>query len=723
MKIFKMTFLIFVMILFFTENIYANTYQCKMEQLLDKTSLKYNLYFEETGVEGIDNFLNLYSSKKEVYTYIYDWLKKQPKTLLTCQNDYECDQKAKKLAEYATFTVTRGEKFDNFSLLLSQSANLVGDMMWNQAKDAYKISANTFLKPYAQTLEYLTNYVDYELSALNAYSENDTKENEIKKILMSLIPTLTNYIKDPFSFDNLSKMSEDIEKAANLFQGDAVASYAGMSKDLFKLLDDVQYYSLYQNAIDELKKGDSCIDTKWFTKREINYLANIPAYTMENIVLDTISVLKDISGFFKIKKLTENVDVITSNYDGVSWFKSEQRTQKSRILTFAGLVKNKLDYSDDDLRKFIKSINGIDLEKFTNALFYKNTDYINTFLANYNKNKTYFQNFYKKDVFDTRDNMLIGSAIKRYFLPSDFSVSETVMPVDTVWYENKAYINRIPLSLVVNKNGTERRDLASKVRFNISLWGNSTKSQNLYIDGMGFYEGSGSFVFNLKDAFHVEGTNLYYYKYFITDENSRPVYVYTKIPGQFGFGIRGNEFNYRNGKIYMRDNYGILLFKYDKQKAKFFKVINKYYPKWNGYVENKYLNITGLLKRISIKDFKDARDLFIEETVDKKYINLNANSVIQDLNNKLNEISKSSNYVPLWYAYEYFYSVNRVIQHKKINTTILKRLEDEKYRSKYFKMIRKYYPKILNQKNGYLRVHFALKAFYNTLYMRKGDEK
>ena len=719
MKIVRQILLVMIGVLIVEGSLSARTYSCKMEELLNRTSLKYNLYIEDSGVQNIDNFLQLYNSKQKVYNKIYNYLKsrKDIKTLLTCRSNNECDMKAKALAMYATFSVTTNEKWNDIWFMIGQSALLIGDSLWDSAKNAYKISANTFLEPYKNVLDYLINFTDYNIQVNLSYINQKDKIN-ISKILQNLIPTYSDFVKDPFNYDNISKIADDVSKIATIFKADKLKNITTLAKDIASLKNEMQYMNLYNEAITELKNGNSCIRAKWFSSFEINYLEDIPEFEMEKIALNITDIVKDITDILKLDKLSGKIELLSSMYKGVSFIAASQRTELNNILTFGGLVENKLKYTNDDLKSLIEKLNGINIYKFEHAIKYKDTKYITTFLNNYNKNLKYFKNYYKNEAINPQQNYLISMVLKATVFDDHDSAIDGKHFIEQKRYiyvdnDEQYFTEYVPINAVLY---SKPKDKIERI-FKISIWGKQGKTQNFTIDSNGFYENSGYFLFKRINAFNVPNTNIYYYKYMIYDENNNPIYIFAN-----NGVLRGDKFTYNNGKFYIDGNYGIMLFNYDKKRASFKKIVHKYYaPYFENYAINNYYNIAGLVKNITIGEFKNLRKMFNNYIIDKKSMNINALKNISELNDKLNTISTESNYVPLWYAYAYFYSVDRILHNKKINEKVLNEVLKNNHR--YISLVRKHMIDIINQQVGYLRVHTTLKAFNNLIKGLKNETK
>jgi len=709
MRVVRQMFLLLVGVLVFGGSLSAKVYSCKMEELLDRTSLKYNIYIEDSGVQGIDNFLQLYNSKQNVYNKIYNYIlsRKDKKTLLSCNNDNECDLKARALAIYATFTVTLSEKWDNKWFMVAQSAYGAGDMLWSETKNAYKISANTFLAPYKDVLDYLINYTDYGVQVgLSTIAQKD--KNSIGKLLQNLIPSYSKFIKDPSDSGNISIIADDVSKILAILQANGLKNLSTLVKDTASLKSELEYIELYNEAITKFEEGKSCVKKDFFTHRELNYLLDIPEFDTQKILLNVTDIVKDIADILKLDKLSGQIELLSSMYKGVSFVSASKRTELGNILTFGGLVNNKLKYTNDDLSKLIKQVNGIDIYKFLNAIMHKKTAYIDTFLANYNHNLNYFKNYYTNEVVNPQQNYLISIALKSTL----FNYADPEQDIE-YYIENKRYTyvdsdekyftNSIPLNATLySSKGYENK------LFKISIWGQNDKTQNLNIYSNGLIDSS-QFLFKKTDAFHIPDTNIYYYKYMIYDKNANPVYTFAS-----NGSLRGDKFTYQNGKIYINGNYGVMFFKFDKKRALFKRIVYKYYyPNFNYYVMNKYFNIAGLLKNISIVEFKNLNKIFDSYILDKKSMNINAFKEISNLNDKLNTMSNDSSYIPLWYAYAYFYSLDRILHNKSINEKVIQ--EVLKDNPKYISLVRKHIPDIINQQIGYLRIHSTLKAFNNLM--------
>lgn len=719
MKFIRQVLLVMIGVLIIGEGLSARVYSCKMEELLDKTSLKYNLYFETSGVKGINNFLQLYQSNIKVYNKIYNYLKtrKDIKELLTCSNTKQCDAIAKTLAKYATYTITFKEKENLIWFMIGQSSLGAGNMMWSEAKNAYKISANTFLEPYKNILDYLINFTDYNIQVDTSYINQKNKDT-ISKLLQNLLPTYSEFVKNPYNYDNISEIADDVSKIAAILQLNKSKNYLTLTKDIASLKNEIQYANLYAKGTKNLIDGNSCIKIGWFTNDEIDYLNNIPAVETQKILFTITDVIKDIADILHLEKLSGIIETLSSAYKGVSFTSAAQRTDLGNILTFGGLINNKLKYNNKDLKELINQLSELNIYKFIDAIYYRKTKYIVKFLNNYNKNLNYFKNDYTNEVLKPQQNNLISIALRATIFNNTNPGIDSRYFIEQKRYtyvdSNKRYFpNYIPFNATLYTNQENKINKLLK----ISVWGRQGKTQNFDIDSNGFYQNAGEFLFNKNNAFHVPNTNIYYYKYMTYDENNNPIYIFAN-----NRILRGNKFTYNNGKFYIGGNYGVMFFIYDKTRASFKKIIHKYYaPYFENYAINHYYNAAGLLKNITIADFQKLRKIFNNYILNKKFMNLNAFKSISNLNVKLDVMSKENNYIPLSYAYAYFYSIDRILYNKEISSRVLS--EVLKNNPQYISLVRKHMVNIINQQVGYLRVHSTLKAFNSILKGLKNETK
>ena len=648
--------------------IQANNFQCKTEEFLYNTKLAYNDTADKLIDDyGLTNFMDIYKIRQKVYKKILSSIKSDPnyKTILTCNNEIECNEKAKKLAKYLTFQVSIEEKWKNLSYMSSEIGKMEFAVFWRQLKNAWKFSLNTFLSKYSEGLQYLTNYVDYQIDFDIAFS-NSNEAKTINKTLTSLIPHLSDLIKKN-DIDSFSKVSEDIEKISNLLGLEKTESLASFSKDLTKLKSILDYLKLYYEMQEEVKEGKNCIDLHWFTYRELDYVNGIDkSLLLSDLTEVDIDLIKDISKIldkfhYKHNKIDKVVDIFNSMFNGFSLILSSRETELQDIRIFAGLTKKKLEYNTKEMNKFIinSSSNRINLRTFEQKLIYSyqtgdssDKNFIESFIKNYNTNTKYFKKYYKNEILKPEEHMLMSIPLMSYFgsYKKEPFFIEKNKAVDILYFE-KVYKNRIPL------NG----DLIGQcTNPKIYIFGRNNIYYTYNIDKYGFFENPGDqFQFKLSEAYPTKYKDIYYYKYAINCDEDKKIPIFVKLSGD-KYSFRANSLIYgkQDNSIILNDNWGILLFKFDKYKYGVLKMAKKFNI-FRNFIVNKHNGKISFFSFIRKNEFINLINILKDEILNKKYINLNASKYIDIIDKKLN-LTKSE-YIDNKYLLAYAYVISKIL--------------------------------------------------------------
>jgi len=701
----KMLF-IFIGVLVFSKVVEAEIYECKTKEFLKNVSLKYSL--NTSGVEGINNFLDIYESRKKIYNKFLSFINnlENKKTFLSCSDEIDCNYKASMLAREATFAITWKEKFKNSDIIFKHAALQVGSTLWDSAKVAYVISESTFLARYAKKINYAMNTVQ----SLIIKNNNLIKNDDFVKAIKVLISSIKKLINRPLDLHNVSKRIKELREAVNLLRikNYRYNSYAKVnSTDITKLLKAVdslisklELIKLYYEAVEEYHKKQSCIDFSMFTMKEKIFLDNIgKKYTPEEISYDLDNIIqriiKMLSG--KIKDTAKYMNMFSKTSEHLSWDMNEKEVYISDILTVSNLIKKKETYNDAQLLEFLESVNKLNIMNFINAIIIKDHEKISDYLDYYNKSLEYVfkEGLNETELLNPTINHIIGIAI--YKKANYYCIEENTDPVDLIWEDEKKY-EAGSTFLKIKINSTSKSKNKSYI---LNIWGKDGNSTKLLIDSNGKVI-NGNFVFKKNKAFRVGNTNIYYYKYSIFNGYD-PIYVYSKYKSP-----RGDKFTYdrETGRFYIDNNFGVVTFKYDGENEKVHRLIDKNLKSLNSIypLHYKYNTVPALVDRISIGEF-----LKIGSVLQTK-LNISSKYIMQ-LNKKLYKLREESDFVPLWYGYVYFYVMQRIINKEEISEQTFKNLIDNN--EKYIKILKKRIHTLpLRQSSGtFLRRYHTFRAF------------
>lgn len=711
----KKIMLIFIGVLVFSKVVEAEIYECKTKEFLKNVSLKYSL--NTSGVEGINNFLDIYESRKKIYNKFLSFINnlENKKTFLSCSDEIDCNYKASMLAREATLTITWKEKFKNSGFIFKQAALKTGDMLWTQTKLGYSIATSGISLigksgigisllisesdiSIIEDINYLINLTDALINAsITIDSINDDSSIELLELIRILIPSIKKLINEPLTAENISKISKELSKVAKILKQNQVANYSELLSNITSFISKIKLVKLYYEAVEEYYKNLSCVDFSMFTGREKVFLNKLPEYIAEEILYDSAKVIQSIFEIIKIDEASKIVNLISSTLEGISWNMSEKRTFIGNILTVSGLINKKETYNDAQLLEFLESINKLNIMNFINAIIIKDHEKISDYLDYYNKGLEYVfkEELNETELLNPTINHIIGIAI--YKKANYYCIEENTDPVDLIWEDKKTY-EAGSTFLKIKINSTSKSKNKSYI---LDIWGKDGNSQKLLIDSNGKVI-NGNFVFKKDKAFRVGNTNIYYYKYSIFNGDD-PVYVYSKYKSP-----RGDKFTYdrETGRFYIDNNFGVVTFKYDGENEKVHRLIDKHFKSLNSIypLHYKYNTFPALVDRISIGEF-----LKIGSVLQTK-LNISSKYIMQ-LNKKLYKLREESDFVPLWYGYVYFYVMQRIINKEEISEKTFKNLIDNN--EKYIKILKKRIHTLpLRQSSGtFLRRYHTFRAF------------